>query len=158
VGVWIDHRRAVIVSMTNSGDSTRLILSSVETQLGRFGGRRSIAPFEAQLVPADDSKERRLHGHLAIFYDAVAAATRGAEALFVFGPGEAKVELRQRLARTRDAGRIVAFETIDAMTDRQIAAKVRQHFAAAPAANGARIRATPRGRRPQAAGSRAARA
>jgi len=44
------------------------------------------------------------------------------------GPGEAKGELKKRLVRNQLHGRIVGIETIDRMTDRQIAAKVRRYF------------------------------
>jgi hypothetical protein len=46
----------------------------------------------------------------------------------LFGPGEAKGELEKHLAAKGLGGRVVGFETVDKMTDRQIAAKVRQHF------------------------------
>ena len=144
VGLWIDHRKAVIVSMTVHGDTTRIIVSSVEKQLGRFAGLRSTTPYEAQLVPADKRQEQRFHGHLAIYYDAVIAAIRGAEAILVFGPGEAKAELRRRLAKTAPAGRIVEFETFDKMTDRQIAAKVWQHFSGGRSATGTPVQAVRR--------------
>lgn len=41
---------------------------------------------------------------------------------------KAKGELKKRLERSRLGGRIVGIEKIDKMTDRQIAAKVRQYF------------------------------
>ena len=37
VGVWIDHRKAVIVAMTDTGEEIRLLISSVEKQLRRAG-------------------------------------------------------------------------------------------------------------------------
>jgi hypothetical protein len=46
----------------------------------------------------------------------------------IFGPGEAKGELKERLERHNLGGSIVGIETADKMTDRQIAAKVRQYF------------------------------
>ncbi|MCX6555193.1 MAG: hypothetical protein NTZ12_09310 [Candidatus Aminicenantes bacterium] len=46
----------------------------------------------------------------------------------IFGPGEAKGELKKRLERDGLGGRIAAVETVDKMTDRQIAAKVRKRF------------------------------
>ena len=46
------------------------------------------------------------------------------------GPGEAKGELADNLQRSGLGGRIVAVEAADKMTDRQIAARVRQLFAA----------------------------
>lgn len=128
VGVWIDHRKAVIVALTDQGEVTRLLISKVDKQLGRSGGVRSTTPYEPQQVPADDSRERKLTGHLKIYYDAVIACLRDAEAILIFGPGEAKGELKKRLERDGLGGRIVGVETIDKMTDRQIASKVRQHF------------------------------
>lgn len=47
----------------------------------------------------------------------------------LFGPGEAKNELKQRLEVNNLGGRIVGIETVDKMTEPQIAAKIRQHFA-----------------------------
>ena len=53
---------------------------------------------------------------------------RDAESILIFGPGEAKGELKKRLERGKLSGRIVGVETIDEMTDHQIAMKVRQYF------------------------------
>jgi hypothetical protein len=128
VGLWIDHRKAVIVVVTDKREEIKLIISKVEKQPGRTGGIRSKTSYESQLVPADDSRERKLVGHLNIYYDAVIACIRDAESILIFGPGEAKGELKKRLERNRLGGRIVGIETIDKMTDRQIAAKVRQYF------------------------------
>jgi hypothetical protein len=56
------------------------------------------------------------------------ACIRDAESILIFGPGEAKVELKERLEGSNLGGRVVGIETAEKMTDRQIAAKVRQHF------------------------------
>jgi hypothetical protein len=128
VGLWIDHRKALIVVVTDKGEEIRLIISKVEKQPGRSAGLRSTTPYEAQQVPADDSRERKFTGHLNIYYNAVIACIRGAESILILGPGEAKGELKKRLVRNKLGGRIVGIETIDRMTDRQIAAKVRRYF------------------------------
>jgi ABC-type branched-subunit amino acid transport system substrate-binding protein len=59
---------------------------------------------------------------------AVIASIRDAEAILIFGPGDAKGELKKRLKRNNLSGRIAGLETVDTMTDRQIAAKVRKYF------------------------------
>jgi hypothetical protein len=128
VGLWIDHRKALIVAITDKGEEIRLIISKVEKQPGRFHGVRSTTHYESQLVPADDSRQRKLTGHLNIYYDAVIASIRNAESILIFGPGEAKGELKKHLKRAKLDGRIIGIETIDKMTDRQISAKVRQYF------------------------------
>jgi hypothetical protein len=128
VGLWIDHRKAIVVTVTDKGDETRLMISRVEKQLRRSGDSPLKGRYEQQLV-ADDSQQRTFTGHLNSYYDAVIASIGSAESILIFGPGEAKGELKKRLQRKNLGGRIAVLETVDKMTDRQIAAKVRQHFA-----------------------------
>jgi hypothetical protein len=127
-GLWIDHRKALIVAITDKGEEIRLIISKVEKQPGRSGGIRSTTSYEAHQVPADDSRERKFTGHLNLYYSAVIASIRDAKSILILGPGEAKGELKKRLVKNKLDGRIVGVETIDRMTDRQIAAKVRRYF------------------------------
>ena len=128
VGLWIDHRKSVIVVVSENGEETTVIESHVEKQPGRSAGLRSTTPYEAQKVQADDSREREFTGHLHVYYDEVVAAIRDADSILIFGPGEAKGELKKCLERDNLGGRIVAMETVDKLTDRQIAAKVRDYF------------------------------
>ncbi len=128
MGLWIDHRKAVIVSVTDQGEEIRLIVSRVEKQPRRSGDSPLKGPYESLQAKADDSHYRSFTGHLNIYYDAVITCLRDAESILIFGPGEAKDELRKRLESNNLGGRIVGIETVDKMTDRQIAAKVRQHF------------------------------
>jgi hypothetical protein len=128
-GVWIDHRRSVVVTLTSSGEHLTHIDAHVEKHLERDGDSPLKGPYEARQVPADDSRQRALTGKLNRYYDTVIEALRGCENLLLFGPGEAKGELQKRLAKAKDGPRIAAVETTDKMTDPQIAAKVRAHFA-----------------------------
>ena len=69
VGLWIDHRKAVIVVVSDKGEETSVIESNVEKQPGRFEGKRSVDSYEAQMVPADNSRERKFTGQLNTYYD-----------------------------------------------------------------------------------------
>jgi stalled ribosome rescue protein Dom34 len=128
VGLWIDHRKAVIAIVSENGEETKEIQSNVEKQPGRFAGARSTTPYEPQQVSADDSHERQFTGQLHRYYDEVIASIREADSILLFGPGEAKGELKKRLERNNLGGRIVAVQTVDKMTDRQVAAKVHEYF------------------------------
>lgn len=127
-GVWIDHRRAVLVSLTAAGEHTTTILSKVEKHPERGGDSPLKGAYEASQVPADDSRQRALTGELNIYYDSVIAALREFETLLLFGPGEAKSELHKRLVKMNLGARVSAVETQDKMTDPQIVAKVRAYF------------------------------
>jgi len=128
VGLWIDHKKARIVAITDQGEEMKLIISKVEKQLRRSGDSPLQGPYESQLVPTDDSRKNKLTGDLNIFYDAVIASISDAEAILIFGPAEAKDELQKRLATNNLDGLIVGVQTVDKMTDRQITAKVRKWF------------------------------
>ncbi|MBW4662562.1 MAG: hypothetical protein KME15_28285 [Drouetiella hepatica Uher 2000/2452] len=129
VGLWIDHRKAVVVTITEKGEETREITSDVEKQLRRSGDSPLEGSYESRQVPADNSRQRTLTGHLNTYYDTVIDYLRDAESILILGPGEAKDELKERLEANSLGGRVVGTETVDKMTDRQIAAKIRQHFA-----------------------------
>lgn len=127
-GIWLDHRRAVIVELALDGEHIKTIESNVEKHPERSGDSPMKGRYEARQVPADDSRQRALTGELNVYYDAVIAAVANDENLLLFGPGEAKGELHTRLSKTKPKTRVSAVETEDKMSERQIVAKVRAHF------------------------------
>jgi hypothetical protein len=128
IGIWIDHRKAVIVSEQPEGEHIDTVLSNVEKHAERAGDSPLKGPYEAQQVPADDKRERALTGHMNSYYDEVIAKSATAPVLFIFGPGEAKGELKRRLEHKNLGSKVAGLEAADKLTDRQIAAKVREYF------------------------------
>ena len=127
-GLWIDHRKAVIVIVTDKGEETNEITSNIEKHVRFSGGSHSVSDDGRQQATAEDQRDRKYANHLNRFYDEVVAYIHDAEIIQIFGPGEAKGELEKRLKRKNYAGHIDVIETVDKMTDRQIAAKVRLRF------------------------------
>ena len=121
-GLWIDHSKAVMVIVSAEREETKQIESGMEKHVRFSGGSRS------EQGGGEDQQDRQFTGHLNSYYDEVIACLRDAESIFIFGPGEAKGELEKRLARKGLSGRVVSIETVDKMTEREIAAKVRQSF------------------------------
>ena len=128
VGLWIDRRKAVVVFLAGEEEEMKLVRSSIQKQIRRAAGSRSSGPFESQTVPSDDRQQRAFTKHLNTYYNEVMSCIRDAESILIFGPGEAEGELKEHLEREGLGGRIVGVETVDEMTDGQIAAKARQHF------------------------------
>jgi hypothetical protein len=128
IGIWIDHRRAVIVSERPEGEHIDTVFSNVEKHAERTGDSPLKGPYEALQVPADDKRQRALTGHLNSYYDEVIAKAAAAPVLFIFGPGEAKGELKRRLEEKHLGSKVAGLEAADKLSDRQIAAKVREYF------------------------------
>ena len=128
VGLWIDHRKAVIVTIENDVEMTREVRSNMEKHVRFSSGTHSKSADSSQGSTAEDVRDRQFGSHLGRYYEGVISLIRGADSIWIFGPGEAKVELENCLKREELGGRIVDIETVDKMTDQQIAAKVRDRF------------------------------
>jgi hypothetical protein len=63
VGLWIDHRKAIIVSLTEKAEKIKRIISHMEKHV-RFSGR-------AQETWAEDQRDRRFTGNLDKYYEKV---------------------------------------------------------------------------------------
>jgi stalled ribosome rescue protein Dom34 len=120
LGLWIDHRAAVIVTVTDQGEEIKRISSEVEKH-NRFSAN-------APEGSPEDRRDRRFGEHLHQYYGEVVAAIRDADSILIFGPGEAKGELEKQLDHEKLSGRIVGIETVDKLTEPQIVAKVRHYF------------------------------
>ena len=118
VGLWIDHKKALIVFVAGRDTETKLISSDIEKHHRQSG----------VAMPADDVRQRELTEHLNGFYDEVISSIRETESILILGPGEAKGELKKRLEKEHLSQRIVGIKTSDKMTDKQIVAVVRGHF------------------------------
>jgi hypothetical protein len=129
VGVWIDHKKAVIVSASVDGVTAKTLESEVGPH-ARYSGRAGYPTPDGPKVGGGEKKhEERYDQHLDRYYDEVISQLGQPEALLIFGPGEAKLQLKERLSRSRALSeRIVGIETTDKLTDPQIVAKVKQHY------------------------------
>lgn len=128
IGLWIDHRKALIVSISGPEMTQSQVISHVERQLCRSGDRPLRGPYQAEQVPAGDRQKRAYQAHLNNYYDSIIAGLREAESVLVFGPGPAKTELVKRMKRTTLKKCHVILEPADKMTERQVRSKVRDHF------------------------------
>lgn len=118
-GLWIDHRKAVILMITDGVEEKKQIPSDIEKHVRFSDERKGDA--------AEDTRDRRFTSYLNRYYDDVISTIHNAESVLVFGPGEAKREIEKRLKNTNFIGRITRIEAADKMTDRQISAKIRRH-------------------------------
>lgn len=116
VGVWIDHRKAVIVRMTGDVDEIHTVESDMEKHVRYAGGK------------PEDQQEHRFTNHLNEYYAKVMATLQDADSILILGPGEAKGEFEKHFRAGPFASRIAGVETLDKMPYDQIAKKVREFF------------------------------
>jgi hypothetical protein len=121
VGLWIDRKKAVIVSIANGIEARRIITSDMEHHV-----------LYSTIVPGDGSPEnirdRRFWNHLGEYYDKIIAHIRDATEILIFGPEKAKYELEKRLESEGLAVQIVSVEDAGELTDYQIVKRVEKRF------------------------------
>ena len=122
VGLWIDHRKAVIVILNDGQEEINEITSHMEKRV------RYRSSNKMETSAGEDVRDRKFGNHLNSYYDEVIAVIRDADSIQIFGPGEAKGELEKRIEHEGLKAHVFAVETMDKMTDRQIAAKVRDYL------------------------------
>ena len=126
-GVWIDHKKAVLVTLENDTVVKHMIDSDFDRQTQTIRGNDS--PGKAQRIVPEQKLERRTHQFLDHYYNEVADLLAKAGRIYLFGPSEAKYELKAILGKRNDTKHIpLELEKCDVLTDNQIAAKVREHF------------------------------
>jgi stalled ribosome rescue protein Dom34 len=128
IGLWIDHKKAIIVFQSEQGQGIQIIESGVGRHVHYHGASHPKSSYSAQYQQGDDQLDNKFLEHLNKFYEKVIDQLRGAEAVLILGPGEAKGELEKRIIHEKVNVQIVGIEPADKLTERQIAAKVRDYF------------------------------
>ena len=121
VGLWLDRKKAVIVSIVDNVEARAIITSDMQNYV-----------LHSTIVPGDGSPEnirdRRFWNHLSEYYDKIMEHLRDAGEIQIFGPEDAKFELQKRLESEGLAEHIVSLEEAGSLTNVQIATKVRKRF------------------------------
>jgi hypothetical protein len=127
-GVWVDHKKAFIVTISGGNVSVKKLDSDVEPHFRLSGGYRTANPSGASTVSERKPEERHKH-QLKYYYQKIIQNIKEAKEIMIFGPGEAKGELGKAVKEEKElAGRIRDIEPADKMTENQIIARVREFF------------------------------
>jgi len=137
IGIWLDRREAFVVYLLNNKPFTagkqeivERIESNIERRVRLSGGSRSRkTPYGPQEIAVDSKQESRVKQQLHEYYQQIIKRISDADRILIFGPGEAKIELKKAIEKTQLlAAKIMKVESADKMTIRQITAKSRAFF------------------------------
>ena len=128
-GVWVDHKRALIVLLDRQAVRTRVIESKVEAHVRFAGGTRSSGSPVAQSVASEKKREEKSARHLDHYYEEIIKAIGAPVVLLILGPGQAKTEFKTKIEKSKQHQKVqIHMEPSEKLTDPQIIAKVRSHF------------------------------
>ncbi len=129
VGIWVDYKKAVLVHFTADGHE----LKQVKFKAGKPLAEGRVASRNKSHGRGDWTAEDRLQNKADVdrkgYYRDIIAATSGCTELFVFGPAQAKTELKKQLLAKKIPGLVLDVAASDEMTQAQVVATARAHFA-----------------------------
>ena len=126
VGLWLDHKQAYVIWDGNKDITT--IPSNLERRIHFSGGVR-IAGTYNQGRDSELRHNDRYEHQLNQYYTKIIARIEEAESIFIFGPGEAKIELEKALEKHKSMrDKLLKVETADNMTNAQMVAHVRKFY------------------------------
>jgi hypothetical protein len=128
-GLWIDHNKAIVVNLMDENHKVIHVESDVEGHFRLKDGSRSSTPWGMQGATSESKRELRYNKHLNIYFQNIIDLLKDAKRIFIFGPGEAKNELKKRIDKNNMLlNKISDIETTDKLTEPQIIAKVKKYF------------------------------
>ncbi|MBU0944389.1 MAG: hypothetical protein KJ804_18725 [Proteobacteria bacterium] len=129
IGIWIDHKEAFVVSGEDAQPAIERIESNVESHFRPSGGWKASGTNVAQSVSKEQKGDERRQHQLNKFYQVVIEKVGNADEIYIFGPGEAKLELVKKIEKIKSQHvKIAAVEASDKLTENQIVAKVKSFF------------------------------
>ena len=128
-GLWVDHEKTIIVSLIDGSHKVIHLESGVEGHFRLKGGSGSGTSYGQQDATSESKREYRYSQHLNIYFQHIIDLLKEAKQIYIFGPGEAKFELKKRIEKNNMfLDKISDIETTDKLTEPQIVAKVKKYF------------------------------
>lgn len=120
LGIWIDHRNALIVSVARDHSVVTRLRSSLRPH-GHYHG--------AQDGGGEKKYEARHAQGLSHFVDAVARHVERGDEVVILGPGDSKGELARRIRQIKSLKGVATTTTAaDKLTEAQIVATIRRRY------------------------------
>ena len=127
VGVWLDKEKAYVISMNGGNHQIEKVESNVETRVRYEGETKSYSGRGGAFFNPSKKRMKREKHQLNHYLDDLCCKLSDAGSVLIFGPADAKKELKKVLIKRKDKPAI-SLESAEKMTENQMVARVREYF------------------------------
>lgn len=128
-GIWIDGTKALVVKLTGKEEQLSTVEAEIENRIHKFDEGNKGSFMGTTHVNKERTFEERAKHQMKGYLNDVIEKVINTDELFVFGPGEIKIQLREEILNNRDlASKLKSVETADSMTENQIIERVKEFF------------------------------
>lgn len=131
VGIWIDSKKAIIVTLDGQKEEKITEIDSEVENNVYHNKEGNKGTFSGSHHSDSETKfDNRKKEQIDYFLKSVMLYVKGSDYLYLFGPGEIKIKLEQRIHDDKTLGKInlKAVETSDSMTLNEIVAQVKDFY------------------------------
>jgi len=129
IGIWIDKRKAKIISIEDREEHLHTIASGIEDFHVKGGSGTKFKGGPQDVVQDRKYLEREKH-QLTAFFKAIASYITGAGAIVIFGPAQTGEKLCKEFLEKYPSlhRKLKGLEKADSMNDNQLVAWVRDYY------------------------------
>jgi hypothetical protein len=130
IGVWLDHSKAHLISISN-GSAHIETIESPHQRLERIEGQGSDhTRFRGTAFSNnEDRKQNKERQEKIAYYKSIMSALSEYKYILLFGPTNAKVELFHQISEDKNfADKLISVENADKLTKNQMVAYVKKFF------------------------------
>ena len=129
-GIWIDTSKAIIVTFTDGKEHITEIESDIENRIYHEKEGDKGAIMGSHHLNNERTFDERKEHQFDHFLNDVLSHIKESDELYVFGPSETKIKLKQKIddGKTIEDNKLKSVETADSMTLNQVVAKVKKFY------------------------------
>ena len=129
-GIWIDTSKAIIVTFTDGKEHITEIESDIENRIYHEKEGDKGAIMGSHHLNNERTFDERKEHQFDHFLKDVLSHIKESDELYVFGPSETKIKLKQKIddEKTIPDNKLKSVETADSMTLNQVVAKVKKFY------------------------------
>jgi hypothetical protein len=131
VGIWIDSKKAIIVTLDGQKEEKITEIDSEVENSVHHNKEGAKGTFSGSHHSDSETKfDNRKKEQIDYFLKSVMLYVKGSDYLYLFGPGDIKIKLEQKIHDDKSLGKInlKAVETSDSMTLNEIVAQVKDFY------------------------------
>jgi len=131
VGIWIDSKKAIIVTLDGQKEEKITEIDSEVENSVYHNKEGNKGTFSGSHHSDSETKfDNRKKEEMDYFLKSVMFYVKGSDYLYIFGPGETKIKLEQKIHDDKSLVKInlKAVETSDSMTLNEIVAQVKDFY------------------------------
>lgn len=128
-GIWIDSKKAVIITFKNKESNTKIIYSGVEGKNRIEGEGKEFGRFGNQFSTLEKKLEKKYQLEIIEYLKEVIKALESTDDLVLFGPAQVKIELKKLIEKDNKLlKKLLDVVDADSMTDNQLVAWVKKYY------------------------------